>query len=239
MITNLIIPIGGLGTRFSEAGYKIPKPLIPINGKAMILRAIESISMPFINLFIGLRKFEGYQELIEEVRATLKGNVFFYLFDEVTEGPAITVLDIINHFGINNNFLTINCDQIMNWDTRPLLTIIDSLRPKGLVVTFEGGDKRHSFVKTVDKKPFLFTEKIKVSDTALTGIHYFDSATTYKNALQRVISNNHKAPNGEYYISLLYNYIDKEDIIIYHIPKDNFYPVGTPDELNNYLNANI
>ena len=32
---QLVVPMAGLGTRFSESGYKTPKPLLQIHGLAM------------------------------------------------------------------------------------------------------------------------------------------------------------------------------------------------------------
>lgn len=33
---NIVIPMAGRGSRFANAGYKMPKPLIDVNGKPMI-----------------------------------------------------------------------------------------------------------------------------------------------------------------------------------------------------------
>ena len=35
---NIVIPMAGLGSRFSKAGYEKPKPFIDVNGKPMIHR---------------------------------------------------------------------------------------------------------------------------------------------------------------------------------------------------------
>ena len=40
---NIIIPMAGAGSRFSDVGYKDPKPLIPINGVPMIRIVIENL----------------------------------------------------------------------------------------------------------------------------------------------------------------------------------------------------
>lgn len=42
---NIIIPIGGIGSRFSKEGYRYPKPLINIVGRPMILRLIDNLSL--------------------------------------------------------------------------------------------------------------------------------------------------------------------------------------------------
>lgn len=40
---NILIPMAGLGSRFSTAGYENPKPLISIYGKPMIEHAVNSL----------------------------------------------------------------------------------------------------------------------------------------------------------------------------------------------------
>jgi NDP-sugar pyrophosphorylase family protein len=42
-VINIVIPMAGEGSRFSQAGYDLPKPLIPVIGKPMIQWVIENI----------------------------------------------------------------------------------------------------------------------------------------------------------------------------------------------------
>jgi NDP-sugar pyrophosphorylase family protein len=44
-VLNIIVPIGGVGSRFSKEGYRQPKPLINIVGRPMILRLIDNLSL--------------------------------------------------------------------------------------------------------------------------------------------------------------------------------------------------
>ena len=51
-----IIPSAGEGSRHKKLGYRVPKPLIPISGKLMYERSLESLpNPPSIGSFIGLR----------------------------------------------------------------------------------------------------------------------------------------------------------------------------------------
>ena len=43
MKTNLIMPMGGAGTRFLNNGYECPKPLIDLNGQPFFKWACDSI----------------------------------------------------------------------------------------------------------------------------------------------------------------------------------------------------
>ena len=38
---NILIPMAGAGSRFQEQGYKLPKPLIDVCGKPMIVHTYE------------------------------------------------------------------------------------------------------------------------------------------------------------------------------------------------------
>jgi NDP-sugar pyrophosphorylase family protein len=40
---NIIIPIGGKGERFKNDNYSMPKPLINIFGKPMILHVVDNL----------------------------------------------------------------------------------------------------------------------------------------------------------------------------------------------------
>ena len=42
---NIIIPLAGKGSRLSQAGYKVPKPLIRIGEKTIMQWAIDTIGL--------------------------------------------------------------------------------------------------------------------------------------------------------------------------------------------------
>ena len=42
---NVLIPMAGAGSRFSQAGYTFPKPLIEVHGKPMIQVVAENLNV--------------------------------------------------------------------------------------------------------------------------------------------------------------------------------------------------
>ena len=48
---NIVVPMAGRGSRFANAGYELPKPLIEIHGHAMIECVVKNI---LINLFFSV-----------------------------------------------------------------------------------------------------------------------------------------------------------------------------------------
>jgi FMN phosphatase YigB (HAD superfamily) len=51
---HVVIPMAGLGSRFANAGYTLPKPLIPVNGKPMIQVVVENININARYIFIAM-----------------------------------------------------------------------------------------------------------------------------------------------------------------------------------------
>ena len=48
---NLVVPMAGRGSRFTEEGFKDSKPFIPVIGKPMIQRVIENLNFEFVPEF--------------------------------------------------------------------------------------------------------------------------------------------------------------------------------------------
>ncbi len=70
-----IIPMAGLGSRFSKEGYILPKPLIPVSGKPMILKVIESLPISEKNIFIVRKEhIDDYQDCWIDHEQNLKEN---------------------------------------------------------------------------------------------------------------------------------------------------------------------
>ena len=74
---NVVIPMAGTGSRFSESGYKKPKPFIDVNGKPMIVRVLENMSYHDARyILIAQREhIEKEFKLVEEIKR--KFNVIF------------------------------------------------------------------------------------------------------------------------------------------------------------------
>ena len=43
LMLNIVLPIAGRGSRFADAGYTLPKPLIPVHGIPMIEAVVRNV----------------------------------------------------------------------------------------------------------------------------------------------------------------------------------------------------
>jgi choline kinase len=69
---NILIPMAGLGSRFLTKGFKIPKPLIDVNGKVMIIRAIQSLGINNAKYLFVIAKNEYSNSVRQEISKYVK-----------------------------------------------------------------------------------------------------------------------------------------------------------------------
>ncbi len=104
---NILIPMAGAGSRFAKAGYKDPKPLIPVHGKPMIQVVTKNLAVPGAR-FIYVVQREHYQAygLGERLPLFTPGCAIVQI-DGLTEGAACTVLCAKEH--IDNDLPLLVC----------------------------------------------------------------------------------------------------------------------------------
>jgi dTDP-glucose pyrophosphorylase len=49
--TTLVLPMAGRGSRFSEIGFDLPKPMIDVDGKPMVIQAVNCLPISDENVF--------------------------------------------------------------------------------------------------------------------------------------------------------------------------------------------
>jgi NDP-sugar pyrophosphorylase family protein len=231
---NIIIPMAGRGSRFSEKKILIPKPLININGKPMIQRAIESLDLDGEWKFI-IREDE-HQSFISNTIQNIKPNSKITSIDYVTEGPACTALLFKDDINNDDELIIANCDQIMEWTSNRFLDYVRYY--DGAVVTYHANTDKNSYAR-VNKEGLVqeICEKQVISNISLNGIHYWKKGRYFVESAEAMIKDNCRAPNGEFYIGPTYNYMIKKNqsVGIYHIPNQFHHPVGVPDDLDEFI----
>lgn len=231
---NIVIPAAGNGSRF-KYNYAMPKPLIPINGVPMITRAIRSLNIQAQFHFV-LRDNEFLQATIEAISLEVN-NPNIVKVSSATQGAAASVLLLEDYIDSSSELIVANCDQIMKWDSESALQAMR--RYDGAVVTYNDTNPKNSFARVIDGLVEEIKEKEVIGNIALTGIHYWAKAGYFFDSAKRMIERNDRQ-NNEFYVAPTFNYLinDGLDIGIYHIRKNEFFPVGTPEDLESYLNEN-
>jgi len=92
MKTNLLLPIAGNGQRFIDAGYKLPKPLIEINGKTILDRSLESVNIDNCNLIFIIREDHVKEHNLNLVLRSKYKDCKIVIIPGLTEGALCTCL---------------------------------------------------------------------------------------------------------------------------------------------------
>lgn len=228
--------MAGLGSRFPKDQYMLPKPLIDVNGRPMIIRAIESLGMPQDAQWHFIIRRDEFTDIIKQLIGKFVKEPRFYEITETTEGPACSALLFKEFINNQDELITANCDQIMEWNSD--LFFHNVRLYDGAVVTYYSDTDKNSYVK-LDRsgKAVQFAEKEVISNISLNGIHYWRQGKDFVSSAEAMITANDRAPNGEFYIAPTYNYMisSGKSVGIYHIPNEQHHAVGVPIDLERFL----
>ena len=236
---QIIIPMAGLGSRFSNAGYAKPKPFIDVLGMTMIERVMDNLKVPNAR-FILLARAEhmlAEPDLVNVLEA--RGDVTFLPVDRVTEGAACTVLLARGLINRDAPMLIANCDQIVDFNCAAFIENAQNRRLDGSVLVFRDvhRDPKWSFARTSDRGLVEeVREKVAISELATVGLYYFGTAQLFFDSALDMIALNERV-NGEFYVCPVYNYLIKfkKKIGVFEIDASAMHGTGTPADLSAYV----
>jgi len=259
MVLQVIIPMAGMGSRFASQGFQETKFLLPMDGvmTPMIELAVTSlkVSVPCRYFFI-INESEGEDTRLRRILGDLAVKYGWcykvWGVPALTEGPASTVYHIRDFLDMGAPMLVVNSDQVLSWDFEAFWQRCTGR--DGCVLTYTpsyelvlGATDKHSFVMMGGLEAYeggralKFAEKTVLSPWALVGVHYFRTAVLFVSAYEEMVSVGLRAPNGEFYLSLVYEMMVRLgwDVGMYDVTgvtgKGRYYPVGEPGDYFHYL----
>ena len=235
---NILIPMAGAGTRFKEAGYIFPKPLIEIDNKPMIQWVIESLKLEGNYIFI-VQKQHQEKYNINSVLKILKPNCKIIELDHITEGAACTTLLAKKFINSGNPLIIANSDQYILWNSIKSMYNFNSKKIDGGILTFEAIHPKWSYAK-VDKNNLVseVAEKKVISKNATVGVYYWKKGSDYVKYAESMIKKNLRIKN-EFYVCPVYNEAIKEKKKIIIDKVKEMHGLGTPDDLNNFISKKL
>ena len=225
------MPMAGNGSRFAEAGYSEPKPLIDIRGKPMFVRAVENIGLEFDEMIFITRKEHNIANRVLEYYP----EAHVVELDSPTEGAACSVLTADPYMNPEDAVFITNCDQFIEWDSTVFTEQMDN---DGVIITFDcpERDPKWSYARTENDVVVEVAEKNPISTYGTSGHYYWSHWTTFKNSANRMIANNERV-NGEFYLAPVYNQTIAVGRRVVRVPIERMYGVGTPEDLELWLNS--
>ena len=234
---NIIIGMAGAGSRFKDAGYTVPKPLVRVGGTTMIQSAVDSLGIAGNYTFVVRQEhLVGYPWLREHLES-FADNVNIVALDRLTEGAACSLLKAKEFINNDEPLISINSDQVLHWNSEMFLEKCKLEPHVSWVMTYPHNHNKHSFVKINDDGHITeAAEKVAISNMATVGLYHWSKGSLFVEGAEQMIANNDRH-NNEFYLAPIYNYTCKNCIVKpYEVQAENFSPVGTPEDLSNYHN---
>jgi NDP-sugar pyrophosphorylase family protein len=232
--------MAGAGSRFAKAGYKAPKPLIPIHGIPMIKVVIENLkpSQPHRFIFIAQCSHISEYGLEEKLKLWAPGSVLIQI-DGLTEGAACTVLKAKELINTSNALMIANSDQYVDMSIDDYLDVMSNKNLDGLIMTMTASDPKWSFVGlSSEQLVTTVVEKEVISNEATVGIYNFQHGSDFVRATELMIEKNMRV-NDEFYVAPAYNQLiaEGQKIGIHNVGSEGagMYGLGIPTDLDLFL----
>lgn len=231
---NVLIPMAGAGSRFQQAGYTFPKPLIDVKGKPMIQVVVDNLNIDANYIFVVQKEHRAKYNLDTLLNLITPGCKIVEV-DGLTEGAACTTLLAKEYINNDEPLIMANSDQFVEWDSNEFMYKMIEQKVDGGIVTFKATHPKWSFAK-VNEYGYVteVAEKNPISDIATVGIYYWAKGSDYVKYAEQMISKNIRT-NNEFYVCPVFNEAvgDQKKIKTFNI--DRMWGIGTPEDLNYFL----
>ncbi len=231
---NVLIPMAGNGSRFAQAGYTFPKPLIEVHGKPMIQVVVENLAVDANFIFV-VQKSHREQYNLDSMLSLICPGCKIVEVDGVTEGAACTVLLAKEYINNDEPLVIANSDQFVEWNSLEFFYKMNEQDLYAGIVSFRATHPKWSYAK-VDDDGFVteVAEKNPISDIATVGIYYWKHGADFVKYAENMIQKNIRV-NNEFYVCPVFNeaLIDGLKIKTFDVPK--MWGIGTPEDLNYFL----
>ncbi|MFA5138769.1 MAG: NTP transferase domain-containing protein [Elusimicrobiota bacterium] len=239
---QVVIPMCGSGERFRAAGYRMPKPLIPVDGKPVIAHLIEKFPKGWPLVFICTT---GQVRRLRPVLRRLRPKARIAAIPAHSLGPVHSVLQagaaVVDELPTLVNY----CDFSFVWDPAHFTDFARKTRCDGAIVCYRGfhphslGGDLYAYCREERGRVLEVREKgcftdDKTKEFASSGTYYFRTGRLAKQAFREAVRQGLRV-HGEYYASMPYNILIRKgmDVRVYEIP--TFLQWGTPEDLEDYL----
>jgi HAD superfamily hydrolase (TIGR01509 family) len=231
---NVLIPMAGNGSRFAQAGYTFPKPLIEVHGKPMIQVVVENLAVEANYIFV-VQKLHREKYNLDSMLSLICPGCKIVEVDSVTEGAACTVLLAKEFIDGDEPLVIANSDQFIEWNSLEFFYKMNEQNLDAGIVSFKATHPKWSYAR-VDDNGFVteVAEKNPISDIATVGVYYWKKGRDFVKYAESMISKDIRV-NNEFYVCPVFNeaILDGLKIKTFDIPK--MWGIGTPEDLNYFL----
>jgi NDP-sugar pyrophosphorylase family protein len=245
--TTLILPMAGKGSRFSNVGYDVPKPLLPINNNLMIIEAVNCLPKTDKKTFMCLND-HILKYSIDNTLLTNFENSNVVKITKTTEGQACTCEMGIIESEINEDYpiLISASDNGILYDNQEIQRLLDDENIDVIVWSFRNNQSsklqpnsyawlsvdNENNILNVSCKKFIHDNPLKTH--AIVGTMFFRKTKYFIDGLRKNYEENIRT-NNEFYVDDVINQNIKNGLVVKVFEVENYICWGTP---NDYLTYN-
>jgi HAD superfamily hydrolase (TIGR01509 family) len=231
---NVLIPMSGEGSRFKQAGYTFPKPLIEVNGKAMIQLVVENLGIEAHYVFV-VRESHAAEYNLNSMFENIVDDFSIVRVENPTEGAACTSLLAQKYIDSPDPLVIANSDQFVESGISDGINYFIENDFDGGLLSFESSHPKWSYAR-VDKENNVFevAEKKVISNKATVGIYFWKRGSDFVKYAHKMIQQNERV-NNEFYICPVFNLAIKDGLRIGAFDVTGMWGLGTPEDLRTFL----
>lgn len=252
-----LVPLAGMGSRFTKEGYKTPKPLITVANNAMVISAWKDLPLGEENIFVlreDMPEYAHIKNILQEQSVSTK----IITLSELTDGQARTCL--LGLESISDDIpLTIGaCDNGLRYDLSKFNAVwadgvgeadkaggVDRVKGADVIVWtirgYPGAIKNPQMYGWVDVDATGHVKHVSVkkplsnpkTDPVVTGSFTFRRVGDFRQATERMIERN-GIVNNEFYVDECINDAIALGLDVRIFDVDAYLCWGTPNDLKTY-----
>lgn len=241
---QIVVPMAGLGQRFADAGYRLPKPLIPVGGLPMVVRVVKNLPPAERTVFIchpdHLRDFPLRQELQRHIPGAV-----LVVAPGLTAGQACSTRLAVDSLDPDQPVLVAACDSTQIYDANRWHELTADATTDAVVWTFRNDPRvlirpeawgwvrsDGDVVREVSVKQTISSAPLQ--DRAVTGTFWFRSARLMAEGIDALVASNRRV-NNEFYMDSVPNVLLPMGRTVRAFDVDKYIGWGTPDDYEDYL----
>jgi NDP-sugar pyrophosphorylase family protein len=243
--TTLLLPMAGAGSRFFVQGFITPKPLLEVEGKPMVVQAVECLPPSKKNVFMCLTD-HLHKYPLQTILNDNFINTQVVTIPNVTEGQACTCEIGLRETGVlpDEPILISACDNGVYYDAHEYYKLVDDPSVDVIVWSFINNptsklypnmyawldvDPEGTIRDVSIKKPFADSSK---NIHCIIGTMFFRRASIFLEGLQEIYEKQIRT-NNEYYVdNVLIPLLSKYKVKVFEVK--NYLCWGTPNDYKTY-----
>ena len=242
---QIVVPMSGFGERFRRAGYALPKPLIPVDGRPIIGHVVDMFPGETDFIFVCNADHLAHPDYrMAETLAALCPTGRIVAIPSHRLGPVHAVMHAADLLDPARPVVVNYCDFSCYWDWPHFVDFVRRTGCDGAIPAYRGfhphslGTTNYAYMREQDGWALDIQEKKPYTDDpmqehASSGTYYFSSARKMLAAFAEMRRQD-LSLGGEFYVSLAYKPLLQQGDAIAVYELQHFLQWGTPDDLREY-----